>query len=134
MFGFRLGKHKRALEIALSNALEPLKDELGNVPIPMQTDPAFNGYILGICQHYAKNHHLSKTGDIAAITDAAFEELYRVESIAVQERIDDWLQQENAAFIATLTAAQTHNTAPETLHWLTDYAQQHFEPATGKML
>lgn len=134
MFGMGIGKHKRTLMYAFSDCLEPLKDELGNVPIPMQTDPAINAAILGACEAYALSQNIKKTGDIAVIADAVFEELYRRESINVQDRVDIWKNENNTAFLQAYDNAKSQTSANLDLTWLTQFATDNFEPATGKML
>lgn len=134
MFGFGVGKHKRTLTYAFADCLAPLKDELGNVPIPMQTDPAINGAILGACEGYAAANNVSKQSDLLVIADAVFEELYRRESVEVQERVDSWQQENNDAFNNMYQQAKNQTGADLNLNWLTDYAKDNFEPATGKML
>ncbi len=133
MFGFGLGKHKRTLTFAFADCFAPLKDELGNVPIPMQTDPAINAAILGACEGYAKAHNI-KPADITMVADAVFEELYRRESIEVQNRVDGWKSENNAAFSEAYQDAKARTDGDLNLSWLTDYASKRFEPATGKML
>ncbi len=134
MFGLSVGKHKRKLEYALADCLLPLKDELGNVPIPMQTDPAINGAVLGICDSYAALQGVNKPSELAKIADGVFEELYRSESINVQNRVDTWRDDKNSAFVDTYQQAINQTTADLDLTWLAEYAKAHFEPATGKML
>jgi hypothetical protein len=134
MFGLGIGKHKRLLQIAFAASLRPLKDELGNVPIPMQTDPAINGAILGACEAYSQAHKITKPSDIAIIADAVFEDLYRRESIQVQNRVDEWKSSNDNAFITAYLDAKAKTNSEPDLGWLTEYAVNNFEPATGKML
>jgi len=134
MFGMGIGKHKRTLMYAFAACLSPLKDELGNVPIPMQTDPAINAAILGTCETYALSQNIKKPSDLAVIADAVFEELYRRESNNVQERVDVWKNENNTAFIQAYEKAKSQTSADLDLTWLTDFATDNFEPATGKML
>ena len=134
MFGFGIGKHKRSLQIVFAACLQPLKDELGNVPIPMQTDPAINGAILGACEAYAQHHNITKPSDIAVIADAVFEDLYRRESIDVQHRVDAWKSANDDAYVSAYQDAKSKTNSEPDLSWLTDYAVNNFEPATGKML
>ena len=135
MFGFgAVGKHKRILKVAFAACLQPLKDELGNVPIPMQTDPSINAAILGVCKAYSVANNVTKTTDIAVIADAVFEELYRRESIKVQDRVDEWKNANDDAFMQSYHNAKSQTTADLDLSWLTEYATRNFEPATGKML
>jgi len=134
MFGFSTGKHKRALEFALAACLEPLKDELGNIPIPMQTDSAINGAILGVCEGYANSQGVTKPSAIATMIDGAFEELYRIESINVQNRVDSWKQQNDPHFLEAYNNAKSQTNENLDLTWLAQYADANFDQATGKML
>lgn len=134
MFGLGLGKHKRKLEQAFEKCFWPLVDELGNVPIPMQTDPAINGSILAICETYAELESITKPKDIALIADAAFEEIYRLESINVQERVDGWKNGNDDAFNQAYQLAKSKTTSDLDLTWLSDYAKDNFDKATGLML
>lgn len=134
MFGLGIGKHKKKLEQALSACFDPLKDELGNVPLPMQTDPAINASILAVCERYAHSQDVTKPSHIASIVDAVFEELYRSESINVQDRLDSWKNDHNEAFAKAYDAAQSKANSELELTWLSDFAKANFEPATGLML
>ncbi len=134
MFGLGIGKHKRLLQIVFADSLRPLKDELGNVPIPMQTDPAINGAILGACEAYSQAHNITKPADIAIIADAVFEDLYRRESIQVQNRVDEWKNTNDEVFTNAYQDAKAKTNSEPDLSWLTEYAVNNFEPATGKML
>ena len=134
MFGLGINKHKKKLEIALAACFWPLIDELGNVPIPMQTDPAINASILGVCESYAHTQSVTKQGDLALIADAVFEELYRLESINVQNRVDAWKNDQNEVFAQAYANAQAKTTADLDLTWLTEFAKNNFKQGTGLML
>jgi hypothetical protein len=134
MFGIGLGKHKRKLEQAFEKCFWPLIDELGNVPIPMQTDPAINASILAVCETYAQLQNVTKPTDIALMADAAFEEIYRMESVNVQERVDAWKNDNNDAFNQAYETAKSKTTVDLDLTWLSTYAKENFEQATGLML
>jgi hypothetical protein len=134
MFGLGIGKHKKKLEQAFATCFWPLIDELGNVPIPMQTDPAINGAILGVCNTYAQSQNVKKPSDLLLIADAVFEEIYRLESINVQNRVDTWKNDNNDAFNQAYVNAKAKTTAELDLSWLTDFAKENFEQATGLML
>lgn len=134
MFGFGIGKHKRTLTYAFADCLVRLKDELGNVPIPMQTDPTINAAFLGACEGYAAAHNITKPSDLVMLADAVFEELYRRESVEVQERVDVWRNENNQAFSDMYQKAKAQTDGNLNLAWLTEYATENFEPATGKML
>ena len=134
MFGIGLGKHKKKLEQAFATCFWPLIDELGNVPIPMQTDPAINGAILGVCNTYSQSQHVTKPSDLLLIADAVFEEIYRLESINVQNRVDTWKNENNEAFNQAYANAKDKTSTELNLTWLTDFAKDNFEQATGLML
>jgi hypothetical protein len=134
MFGLGIGKHKKKLEQALATCFWPLIDELGNVPLPMHTDPAINAAILAVCETYALSQNVTKPGDHALIADAVFEELYRMESINVQNRVDGWKSENNTAFIDAYNHAKANTTADLDLDWLSQLAKNNFDQATGLML
>tara|TARA_R110002111_G_scaffold35012_7_gene68965 strand:+ start:1971 stop:2375 length:405 start_codon:yes stop_codon:yes gene_type:complete len=134
MFGLRVGKHKKKLEQAFATCFWPLIDELGNVPIPMQTDPAINGSILGVCETYARANDITKPNDMMRIVDAVFEEIYRMESINVQNRVDTWKNDNNDAFNQAYAHAKTQTTSALDLTWLSNIAKDNFDQATGLML
>ncbi|MBT3505495.1 MAG: hypothetical protein HN475_06970 [Piscirickettsiaceae bacterium] len=134
MFGIGLGKHKKKLEQAFATCFWPLIDELGNVPIPMQTDPAINGAILGVCNTYSQSQNVTKPSDLLLIADAVFEEIYRLESINVQNRVDTWKNENNEAFNQAYANAKDKTSTELNLTWLTDFAKDNFEQATGLML
>jgi hypothetical protein len=134
MFGIGLGKHKKKLEQAFATCFWPLIDELGNVPIPMQTDPAINGAILGVCNTYSQSQNVTKPSDLLLIADAVFEEIYRLESINVQNRVDTWKNENNEVFNQAYANAKDKTSEELNLTWLTDFAKDNFEQATGLML
>jgi len=134
MFGLGIGKHKKKLEQAFATCFWPLIDELGNVPIPMQTDPAINGSILAVCETYAHSQNITKPNDIIRIVDAVFEEIYRMESINVQNRVDVWKGDNNEAFTKAYADAKAKTSSDLDLSWLTDVAKNNFDQATGLML
>ena len=134
MFGLGIGKHKKKLVQALAACFWPLIDDLGNVPIPMQTDPTINASILAVCETYALSQNVTKSSDHALIADVVFEELYRMESINVQNRVDGWIGENNADFIEAYEKAKSQTTSDLDLTWLTELAKNHFKPATGLML
>lgn len=134
MFGLGLGKHKKKLETAMASCFWPLIDELGNVPIPMQTDPAINASILAVCETYAQSQNVTKQSDLALIVDAVFEELYRLESINVQNRVDTWKDDNNEVFTTAYENAKAKTNVDLDLTWLSNYAKENFEQGTGLML
>lgn len=134
MFGLGIGKHKKKLEQALATCFWPLIDELGNVPIPMHTDPAINASILAVCETYALSQNVTKPSDLALIADAVFEELYRMESINVQNRVDSWKNDNNEIFTQAYANAKAKTTVDLDLTWLSQFAKDNFDQATGLML
>ncbi len=133
MFGFGAGKHKRLLIRAFSDCFQPLKDELGNVPLDMQTSPQIAASILGVCRTYSASHNI-KQKDINVIADAVFEELFRRESVAVQTRADSWESENNEEFLKAYQHASSQKSETVDLAWLTEYLKANFKPATGLML
>ncbi|MFK8067643.1 MAG: hypothetical protein AB8D52_05305 [Gammaproteobacteria bacterium] len=137
MFGFGVGKHKRLLIRAFSECFQPLKDELGNVPLDMQTSPQIAASILGVCRTYGASHNL-KPININVIADAVFEELFRRDSVAVQTRADGWENEQNEEFIKAYQQATSKIDSQDSetidLSWLTESLKANFKPATGLML
>ena len=52
----------------------------------------------------------------------------------VQNRVDDWKNEENAQFIEAYENARAQTNADLNLRWLTSFAKENFKPATGLML
>jgi len=127
MFNLAAVKHKNILRKALSNCFEPLKDELGNVPISMQKDKHIAAYILGICRTYAEIQGLNET-TFNLMVDAAFDELFRRESVEVQTRAETWLQTNDDTFMEAYYFAKQHTIENAlNLNWLSVHAQKHFK-------
>ncbi|NQZ54515.1 MAG: hypothetical protein HRT93_09725 [Piscirickettsiaceae bacterium] len=120
--------HKRKLKKAFSDCFEPLKSVLDNVPIPMQTDRYITASILGSCRAYAEVNH---TGEklFMLLVDAVFEEVFRQNSMAVQTRTEQWLNEADDEFMQAYYHAKEISNSDLDLNWLADYAQQHFDPA-----
>lgn len=137
MFGLSSSRVRKTLQNSLTECLAPLKDELGNVPVVMQSDATFNAYMLGICEGYAQSQNVNKTKSVAIIVDAVFEEIYRRESTQVLTRIDQWRAESNADFIKAFNEAKskTLNTTEKLdVTWFQEYASKNFEPAYNLML
>tara|TARA_R110001583_G_scaffold171120_1_gene324572 strand:+ start:12491 stop:12895 length:405 start_codon:yes stop_codon:yes gene_type:complete len=134
MFNLELIKHKRKLKQDFSYSFELLKDELGNVPLEMQTDAFLNGVVLSICENYLNAQNITKNTSKAVVVDAVCEELYRRESIAVQTRIDQWLVDNDTLFMQGYQYIKQQSDHKLNLQLLTKYIQQNFEQATGLML
>jgi len=134
MFGLELVKHKRKLTQNFSFCFSSIHDSLGNVPIAIQQNPFVNGAIIGICESYLVEQSVEKASSKALIIDAVFEEVYRRESVNVQSRVDEWLEQENKLFLGGYQQAKDHNNHNLKMKWLSAYAQQNFEPENNLML
>ncbi len=127
MFNLAAVKHKNILRKALSSCFEPLKDELGNVPIPMQKDQHITGYVLGVCRAYAVVKEINEA-TFNLVVDAAFDELFRRESVDVQTRVETWLQTNEDTFMKAYYFAKQHTIENAlNLNWLTEYAKKHFK-------
>ena len=134
MFGIGLIKYKRKLSQDFSVCFSPLKDELGNIPVEIQTNAFANGAIVSICESFLHAQNVLKATSKVLILDAVFEEIYRRESIAVQTRVDDWLAQSDETFLQGYQQAREPHEHDSKLEWLSSYIQQHFEPANNLML
>lgn len=127
IYDFKAIKHKRLLKQIFSNCFEPLKDELGNVPLKMQRSRIITASVLGICRAYANAKQL-KESTFDLVIDAIFEDLFRRESIEVQTRAEQWLQSNDDEFmIAYYQAKETTLSQGFDLTWLTEYAKKHFK-------
>ncbi len=125
---FETLKYKKALRKAFSDCFEPLKSVLHNVPIPMQTDRHITASILATCRAYAEDHQTSE--DVfALLVDAVFEEVYRQNSMTVQNLTEKWLADADEEFMAAYYHAKEMYNPELNLDWLANYAQEHFEPA-----
>lgn len=125
---FKNTVHKSKLINALSDCFDPLRSDLGNVHPHMRESRYITGSILGICKAYALTHHLSEN-TFNLLVDAAFEEIFRRESITVQDRAEQWLNTEDDEFMQAYYQAKKHTDSPLELDWLTDYAEKHFRKA-----
>lgn len=137
MFGLGNTRVKKTLQKALAECLAPLQDELGNVPIEMQTHTIVNAHMLGICEGYALSNNITKPQSIAVIVDAVFEEIYRRESTQVLTSADQWRSEGNTEFLETFekTKATIANTSGVLdIAWFKQYATSTFEPANNLML
>lgn len=134
MFGLGLLKHKKKLTEGFSSCFSPLKDELGNVPVEMQFDAFTNGAVLQVCEIYLKEHIIQKNTSKASILDAVFEEIYRRESLNVQERVQAWNETSDEHFKQGQEQANSHGDSSGQLKWLSKYSQEHFKRANNLML
>jgi hypothetical protein len=129
MFNLTTGKHKRILQRAFSSCFSSMKDELGNVPLGMQSSQEITGSILGACRGYALANNITNEASFNLIVDGVFEELFRRESVAVQTKAEKWLSTENEIFLLAYYHAKskTINSKTIDLTWLTEYAKKHFK-------
>ncbi len=125
---FKNTVHKSKLINALSDCFDPLRSDLGNVHPHMRASRFITGSILGVCKAYALAHHLNEN-TFNLLVDAAFEEIFRRESISVQNRAEQWLNEADADFMQAYYQAKAHTDNPLALDWLAEYAQQHFRKA-----
>lgn len=133
MFNFKVRKHKSTLQEAFSNCFDPMRDELGNVPVKMQQSRKITASILGVCRAYATAEQL-KEDSLNIIVDAVFEELFRRESVEVQSRAENWLQNEDEEFMQDYFFAKEKTLAEGLeLGWLTKYAKKNFRVVSQVM-
>jgi len=126
MFGLSMLKHKRILKQAFSNCFQPLMDELGNVPVPMQSSKLITASILGICRAYEQKYHL-KESNFELLVDAVFEEIFRRESVKVQILTETWLQSSDTDFIHYYYMAKLRAKSGIDLMWLQYSALENFK-------
>ncbi len=125
---FKMMSHKNKLKKAFSECFDPLKSVLMNVPIPMQKDRYITASILGTCRAYAELHNINEK-HFGVLVDSVFEEVYRQNSMAVQNRAEKWLQEGDNIFMEAYYHAKDELLAGNDLTWLAEYSQQHFKPA-----
>lgn len=125
---FKNIQHKHTLLNAFSTCFKALRDELGNVPIGMQSSHEITGSVLGACRGYAIVNKITEN-HFDLLVDAVFEELFRRESIAVQTKTEKWLQTEDEIFMLAYYHAKSKVIKTEAieLQWLTEYATKHFK-------
>lgn len=134
MFGLELIKHKKMLTENFSNCFDPLKDEIGNVPVEMQFDAFTNGAVVQICENYFAEQRIQKEFSKASLLDAVFEEIYRRESLNVQERVYVWQEKNDERYRLGYEQAHSFSNSYLQLKWLSEYSQDHFERAKTLML
>lgn len=125
---FTAAIHKPILLKAFSDCLDPLRSDLGNVHPDMRQSPYISGAILGTCRGYAIKHNL-KEPVVNKLIDNAFEEVFRSESLNMQTRAKDWLNEENIEFMDAYQQARALAEVELNLDWLGQYAQTHFKKA-----
>ena len=135
MFGFNTGKCKRTLQRTMSDCFDPLKDELGNVPMTLHESKYVTASMLGICEAYANILNINNKHKIALITDAVFEEVFRRESTTVLKQVDQWLKNNDSEFMPAYEQAMSKTNDTElNLNWLKEYSVKNFEPSKNLML
>lgn len=128
MFGLSVIKHKRTLKQSFSDCLLPVQDQLGNVPVAMQSSKVITASVLGICRVYSDQHDIEEP-DFELIVDAVFEEIFRRESVAVQTLTESWLQDNDAEFMHYYYDAKARALKSRDLLWFQHLALQHFTPS-----
>jgi hypothetical protein len=126
MFGLTMLKHKRVLIQVFSDCFLPLKDDLGNVPIAMQTSKFITASILGICRAYEEQQHINER-NFDLLVDVIFEEIFRRESVSVQTLTESWLQSSDAEFLHYYYAAKSKASSSADLSWLQHQASKEFK-------
>jgi hypothetical protein len=127
MFGLSVIKHKRVLRKAFSDCFLPVKNDLGNVPVTMQTSKMITASILGICRGYAEGR-IDYEPDFELIVDAVFEDIFRRESVEVQTLTESWLHCNDDEFMQYYYQAKSHSVKSRDLSWLQGIVLQSFKP------
>lgn len=128
MFRLSVVKHKQVLKQAFSECFIPLKDDLGNVPVSMQTSKVITASILGVCRGYGERR-ITHESDFELIVDAVFEEIFRRESVEVQILTESWLQNSDEEFMLFYYQAKHKATNSDDLSWLQRIALKSFKSA-----
>ena len=134
MFGLELIKHKRRLGNDFSDCFSPVKDQLGNVPVEIQYDVYVNGFIVEICKSYFEVNNVRHQSSQALILDFVFEEIYRRDSIKVQNYMDGLMSENAKLFKKAQEKSEELDEYDSRLDWLNKYVVEHFEPAKNIML
>ena len=121
-------RHKTKVINALSECFEPLRSDLGNVHPTMRHSRFITASILGTCKAYAIHSQLSED-TFNLLVDAAFEEVFRHESISVQNRTEHWLNEADPEFMEAYYQAKARTEQPLNLSWLANHVQQNFTKA-----
>lgn len=72
--------------------LEPVQDDLGNVPVEMQQDPRINGALIGLTERICTQFGITRPTPVQRVIAAVFEEIYRREATAVLTQCDKLLE------------------------------------------
>jgi len=136
MFGFKTGRCKSQLRKAFSDCFNPLKDELGTVPVSLHDSSYIIASMLAVCESYAGLKKITNQRQIAFICDDVFEEVFRREATKVLTSADTLRAEQDSGFQTAYNAAveQTKTQDELDLSWLQDYATKHFEPSKVLML
>jgi len=126
---FSAAIHKPILLEAISNCLDPIRSDLGNVHPDVRESPYVSGAILGTCRGYAIKENL-REGVVNKLIDNAFEEVFRSEFLDMQTQAKNWLNEEEPDFMAAYTHARTSSEVELNLDWLSQYVQTHFKKAS----
>lgn len=128
MFGISVIKHKQVLKQAFSDCFLPVKDDLGNVPVSMQTSKVITASIIGVCRGYGEGR-ITHEPDFELIVDAVFEEIFRRESVEVQTLTETWLHNNDDEFMKFYYLAKHKAKNNGDLGWLQAIALESFKPA-----
>lgn len=140
MFNFKFGRCKSTLQKTFSACFDPLKDELGTVPVILHDSRYVTASMISICEAYANHLGLKKTQQQALLIDAAFEEVFRRESTTILTQTDIWRDNNDEEFMRAyqdgLNRMQTLQNENEQLNidWLKDHLVAHYEPSRNLML
>lgn len=140
MFNFKFSRCKSTLQKTFSNCFDPLKDELGTVPVKLHDSQYVTASMISICEAYANHLGLKKTQQQALLIDATFEEVFRRESTAILTQTDQWKDDNNEEFMRAYQEGLNHMQSllnhddQLNVDWLKDYLVAHYEPSRNLML
>jgi len=140
MFNFKFGRCKSTLQKTFSNCFDPLKDELGTVPLALHESKYVTASIISICEAYACHLGLKKTQQQALLVDATFEEIFRRESTSILIQTDNWKDSNDEDFTRAYQdgLSRTQKNLDEdsqlNLDWLKEHLITHYERSTNLML
>lgn len=110
--------------------LEPVQDDLGNVPVEMQQDPRINGTLIGLTELICTQLEITRPALVQRIIAAVFEEIYRREATTVLTQCDKLLedpQSELSRARAGIGEPQPEAPDPNWVSDLNDYIQRNYE-------
>lgn len=124
-----LKARQKTLDLLLP-CLEPVQDNLGNVPIEMQQDPRINGTLIGLTERICTQLGITRQTLVQRVIAAVFEEIYRREATAVLVQCDKLSEDPQSEL--SRARADIDGQPPETpdLNWvgdLNDYIQNNYE-------